>query len=328
MGKQVFAVCGKEESYIKKLYEYILKNYGEDFKVVLFTKEESFAAYLQESSVELVLAEEDFIVPKTEALLISLLSRPGKEGGIYKYMSSEQIMKEVMAVCANAKSIKGAIQCEENAKIIGIYTPIKRCFQTTFALTVGQILAKRHKVLYLNFEGYSGFEKLFHASGKSDLTDLVYFSETGKDSLSYRIESIKEKIGELDYINPIKIITKYKDISRDQWERLINNLSEHTDYEYILLDLSEQVNGLLYILQKCTRIYTIIDSERMASAKMVQYENLLRESNFEDVTGKTQNIVLPRFREIPQDYEMLPYSELADYVKKILCYDSEAEVIE
>lgn len=328
MGKQVFAVCGKEESYINKLYEYILKNYGEDFKVVLFTKEDSLATFMQESSVELVLAEEDFKVPKTEALLISLLSRPGKTGGVYKYMSSEQIMKEVMTVCADAKSIKGAIQCEENARIIGIYTPIKRCFQTTFALTVGQILAKRHKVLYLNFEGYSGFEKLFHANGKSDLTDLVYFSETGKDSLSYRIESIKEKIGELDYINPIKIISKYKDISREQWERLINNLSEHTDYEYILLDLSEQVNGLLNILQKCTRIYTITDSERMASAKMAQYENLLRESNFGDVTGKTQNIMLPRFREIPPDFEMLPYSELADYVKKIICYDSEEEDIE
>lgn len=328
MEKQTFAVCGKEESYIKKLYEFILKNYGEDFKVVLFTKEDSFEVFMKESPADLILAEETFRIPVKKGILITLCGKPGVKGGVYKYMSSEQIMKEVMAVCADAKSIKGAIDKEEGTKIIGIYTPIKRCFQTTFALTAGQILAKRHKVLYLNLEGYSGFEKLFHTNGKSDLTDLVYFSETGKDSLAYRIESIKEKIGELDYINPINIFSRYRDISREQWERLLDNLSEYTDYEYILLDLSEQVNGLLNILQKCTRIYTITDTERMASAKMAQYENLLRECNLSDVAGKTQNIVLPQFREIPQNFEMLPYSELANYVKKIIKFDCEEEVIE
>ena len=42
-----------------------------------------------------------------------------------------------------------------------VYSPVKRCGKTCFALTLGQILAKRQSVLYLNLEECAGFRPIF-----------------------------------------------------------------------------------------------------------------------------------------------------------------------
>lgn len=326
MGKGYMAVCGKEESYISKMYEYIVTTYGEDFEVVLFTKEELFEEFAKENEVTICIYEEDFYIPADARVKVKakLSEDRDREDMIYKYMSCEKILKEVMSMSA-AKAVESRDFNTQGKKLIGVYTPVKRCFQTTFALTLGQILAKTHKVLYLNFESYSGFEMLGKSNGKTDLRDLVYFSECRGDNLQYRINAIKDKIGNLDYISPVKAYIRYSEISKEQWEKLIDNILEKTDYEYLILDLSEAVNGLLSILRKCSRIYTITDSDRMATAKVAQYENLLRESYYEDILDKTENIMLPKFREIPTEFEMLPYCELASYLKKIIDFDWDAK---
>jgi len=60
-------------------------------------------------------------------------------------------------------------------QIIGVYTPIGRCLQTTFSLTLGQMLAKHYKTLYLNFEIYSGFARMMSRNFNSDIADLMYY---------------------------------------------------------------------------------------------------------------------------------------------------------
>lgn len=322
MGKEVLAVCGKEKAYTERMYEYILKSYGEDFEIVLFTDEDDFEVYVSNNPVDVVIAEENFCVESSNVTTKIVLSEePGRKEAVYKYMSCDRILNEVMAICAAGKKAARVKKQREGKSVIGIYTPIKRSFQTTFAITLGQILAKNHKVLYLNFESYSGFECLTRGNCQKDVMDLVYFSECSDGDFMYRLNSMKDHIGNLDYIYPIKSFLSYSEVSKEQWQRLINNILEKTDYEIIILDLSEQVNGLLNILKMCTNIYTITDSERIASAKVAQYENLLRLNSFEDVLEKTENIEIPKFREIPTDFTMLPYSELADYIKRMIDYD-------
>ncbi|MDQ9824849.1 hypothetical protein RFZ44_16190, partial [Acinetobacter sp. 163] len=49
---------------------------------------------------------------------------------------------------------------KKTTEILGVYSPVGRCLKTSFALALGQILARERAVLYLNLEEYSGFEEL------------------------------------------------------------------------------------------------------------------------------------------------------------------------
>lgn len=330
MAKEYFAVCGHDEVYVGRMYEFLLKHYGRDFEIVLFTDSEALKRFCIEKEVSVLLTEEGFMADEIKNVYHKVtLTEDEKvakqDGNVFKYMACDRIYKEVMAVCAAGEKVSEICENPKEKMVIGVYSPIKRCFQTTFALTTGQIMAKTRKVLYLNFECFSGFDSMMSSNGKTDLMDLVYFSECDSKNFSFRVESMKEKIGELDYISPVKAYVKYSEVSKKQWETLVDNLLTKTDYEVIILDLSEQVNGLLDILKKCRRIYTITDDDRVATAKVAQYQNLLKDSSYEEILEKTENIKLPKFREIPLNFEMLPHSEMADYVKRILEFDMDEE---
>ncbi|MBO4679525.1 MAG: hypothetical protein J5626_07625 [Lachnospiraceae bacterium] len=321
------AICGNEKEYVKRLSESfrsILKN---EMEILLFTDSGAFSEYLKENRVKICLALEDFKIGEKDGIgnLLWLSDEEGSDK-VYKYMSCEKIYSEVMARCAERQEcIKTSVSASEK-EVIGIYTPVKRSFQTTFSITLGQILSKKKKVLYLNFECFSGFDSLLGKIGTMDLMDLLYFSECEDSNFSYRVDSLKERIGNLDYISPVNAFFKFSQVTKAQWERLIDTILKKTDYEVLILDLSENVNGLLDILKKCSLVYTITDTDRVATAKVAQYENLLRESSYREILTKTENIRIPKLREIPGNFELLPHSEFADFVKRMINFDTDGEI--
>lgn len=329
MKKQYLAICGWDK-YTQKLYEYILQRGCNDFEIVLFTEETALETFCESRMPEIILASEDFRVDteNTRACVIRLTEKEttreeGRE--VSRYMSADRVIKDVLGIYAAGKSAENIVKESGDKQIFGIYTPVKRSFQTSFSLTLGQILARKKKTLYLNFESYSGFDVMCRNLDRRDIMDLVYFSECPDCNFPARVESMKDSIGKLDYISPAKVYMKFSSVSVGQWLSLIDNLVSKTDYEVFILDLSEQVNGLLDVLRRCSKIYTIVDEDRMAIAKIGQYENLLKESFYEDVLRKTENIRIPSFKEIPAELEMLPYSELADFVRQTLEFDKEDE---
>ena len=52
---------------------------------------------------------------------------------------------------------------------------VHRCMQTSFAITMSLMLAKKHSTLYLNFEHYAGISELLPDMQTLDLADLLYF---------------------------------------------------------------------------------------------------------------------------------------------------------
>ena len=73
-------------------------------------------------------------------------------------------------------------------------------------------------------------------------------------------------------------------------------------------------------------VYTITDTDRVATAKVAQYENLLRESSYREILTKTENIRIPKLREIPGNFELLTHSEFADFVKRMINFDTDGEI--
>jgi hypothetical protein len=116
-------------------------------------------------------------------------------------------------------------------KIIGVYSPVKRCMQTTFCLALGRILAEESKVLYLNFETFSGFNQIMDRTYRSDITDMMYIYECIPEKFILKLATITEKLDDkLDYIAPSAVFPEMMNIPGRQWTKLLETLRSQSDY--------------------------------------------------------------------------------------------------
>ena len=91
---------------------------------------------------------------------------------------------------------------KKSTSVIGVYSPVGRTQKTSFALTLGQILAKDRAVLYLNLESYSGFEQILGETYERNLSDLLYFVRQENANVIHRLSGMVLPIQNLDYVPP------------------------------------------------------------------------------------------------------------------------------
>lgn len=183
---------------------------------------------------------------------------------------------------------------------------------------MGQLLARKHKVLYLNFENCSGLARMLQREFQTDLSDLIYFLHNGDGRFPYHLEGMAQKLNGLDFIPPAFSGQDLAKVEKSEWLALFGELEQYGLYEYVILDLSEGIQGLFDILQVCTKVYTIVREDSFAQAKQEQYEELLRCLDCADVLESTRKCRLPLFRSLPGRLEDLTRGELATLVAELI----------
>ena len=327
MVKKILALCDGEENYLYHMADYLERKDMQPFAIRAFTNTDQLKKFMSNNETELLLIAENAYeegIEDSPAAHILILNESGNEVGkkienINKYQSSEYIFRAVMnSYTGGVEKVSQRIATGKEMKIIGNYTPIGHCLQTTFALSMGQILAKKHKTLYLNFEAYSGLGYLLDQEFTTDITDVLYYFNCEKEKLAYRLGGMVQSLNGLDYIPPVLSYRDLNDINGEQWIQLFQEIERDSDYEYLILDLSEQMKGLFDVLRACFRVFTIVREDGFAEAKIRQYESILQSMNYEDVAVKTKKWNLPLFHRIPSGLDQLTHGEIAGYVKKII----------
>ncbi len=325
MDKRILAIFDCEESYAYRLMEFISEKRNLPFEVYVFTDENKFYSCAKDTDIECLLVSESAYKQEVDTLKIShiiILSENGENLNkalhhVNKYQSCENILHEVMEYYTDrSEAVPAALRTGlSRMRIIGIYTPIGRCLQTTFSLTLGQMLARRFKTLYLNFEIYSGFSRLLSRSFDSDISDLMYYFSCAREKLAYRMESMVETVNGLDFIPPAEIYQNLAGIRGSQWMDLFREIEKNSEYEYLILDLSDGIADLWEVLKGCDHIYTISRDDGVAMAKIEQYEKALEQMEYGEITARTTRWKLPVFKQLPRQFEELTYGELARYIK-------------
>lgn len=330
MRQKIMAICDTEEAYAFRLAEYLLEKGKLPYVLYLFTEVEKLQNLAQQEEIAILLIaenawkliKEEYVRQKVQQLFVLQESdEQDKEDLCYisKYQSPDQILQRIfLSVEDLADWTKQGDTATWEAKLIGMYSPIKRCLQTSFALTLGQMLAKKHKVLYLNFEYYSGLGQLLRREFAADMTDVVYYFQCAKEKLAMRLPSILQNINGLDYIPPIQSPLALKEVNGRQWVELCREIAEMGQYEYIILDLDDGINGLFDLLEQCSKIYTITKEDSFAEAKINQYEQALKLNELEEIAEKTVKCKFPLFQKLPADLELMTHGELAEYVRSII----------
>jgi cellulose biosynthesis protein BcsQ len=202
-----------------------------------------------------------------------------------------------------------------------VYSPVGRQGQTTFALTLGEILAETKQVLYLNFDEFSGFEELFQTKYQKDISDLIYFARQKESGLIFKFNSVVQTFHELAYVPPALSPADIRDVTGEEWMEFLQEITTECEYDIIILDLSEQVDELFQILRLCDRVYMPIWDDMISQAKLAQYEKLLHMLEMKDVIDKTKKIHLPMQslqRESGSVIQQLIWGEMGNFVRKLL----------
>lgn len=319
----ILALCDGEEEYASLMSEYMQRQKNLPWTVHTYTDLGTLICQEPEADI-IVLAESCYeedvrgLHPKRLIVLNeSGVVRWKQVRYVNKYQKADQVVREILDIYLEIAAPElPKLEGGSKSCFIGLYSPIRRCYQTTLALTMAQLLAKNHKTLYLNFEYFVGNQELLPDMQTRDLADLLYFLGAEQDKFALRLQSMVRQVGELDYVPPMKSGQNLLSVSPGEWLGFMKKLEELGRYEYIVMDLSECMQGLFDILRTCRKVYTVNPSgeERLAAGKLLQYEKLLQFGEYEDVLQKTSRCTVPKLRCLPAQVEMYTRSELAEYV--------------
>lgn len=330
--KKIFAVCDLEVEYAYHFMEYLSRKKAIPFEARVFTSRETFLQYAKKNPVELLLISEKALCEEINDLDIGQTivlaevkgsAEYGPYPSVYKYQSSGQVIRETMVQYGKSHQEEAAVLplAVGKKEIIGIYSPVGRTMKTTFALTLGQILAKERAVLYVNLEEYSGFEYLLEHSYEQDLGDLLYYLRQNTPNLGLRLSGIVQSMNNLDFLPPVLSPADILHTRSEEWLRLLQVIEKESSYETVILDLGDGVSELCRILERCKKVYMPVRNDPVSQAKVKQFEKLIELSCQSGLADQIQKLHLPYHRNVHRGMgylDDLVWSELGDYVRELL----------
>lgn len=300
------AVCSGEREYVQRFAEYANRRQASLLTVHGFTDSGELSAYTKEHPVDILLLAEELagkLSKEKEYGNIILLSGDEYQASsqteypvIYKYQSCPQILRQAVEFYSvQTSAAPGRVLRAEKMKCIGIYSPIGRTGKTGFALALGKEIAKKKRTLYLNLEEYSGFADLYPAEGDWTLSELLYFMKQKKQAVGWKLDGMPRSMGGLDYIPPLRSPVEYENIKREDWKALLELLEKESRYEVVILDLSGAVDGWYELLEECSGVYTPVETDETAAAKLRQYEETLKLMEREQILENSKRLELSAY---------------------------------
>lgn len=325
--RDILVLCDGEEEYARLMTDFLKTHRELPWEVHTYTAVETLLREEKKGGAAMIVVAESVYTEELQNLrprrMVILnesgVLRWGQLQNINKYQQADGVLRELLEIYAEiAGEGLPRLACGNRTRLIGMYSPVRRCLQTTFALTMSQMLAAGHPTLYLNFEHYAGITELLPDGQTRDMADLLYFLNAGQDRFRLRMQAMVRKKGKLDYIPPMCSGQNLLTVTAGEWMQLLHKIEELGEYEYVVLDLSESMQGLFDILRSCNRIFTLSRDDRIARSKLLQYEQLLALYEYEDVLDKTCKCVPPQIRRLPEDLEQYTRGELAVFVEGLL----------
>lgn len=323
----LLVLCDREEEYAQLMTEYINTHKDVPWKVHTYTDIEELLCKERDCPIDILVVSEHTYHEKlsllhpgrTVILNESGLKQWGEFVNIDKYQQAQNVLQGLLETYLEiADIILPRMQGICRVRFVGFYSPVRRCRQTTFALTLAQMLAGEHRTLYLNFEHYVGLSELSAGKDGRDLADLMYFLMAEDDKFKIRFQTIVKQVGNLNYIPPMKSGQNLLSVQPSEWMKLLQRIAMLEEYEIVILDLSESMQGLFDLLRLCDKVFTLTGEDGIAQGKLAEYEYLLSSYEYQDVLDKTSKYMFPKVRKVPEEVEQYTRGELAEFVKGVI----------
>ena len=317
MRKILIAVCDADGSYAEKLAEWISLQKGERIKCVSFCSPECFLAYLNSQSLDIVLLGDEFWEdPQVCEEILKQGQGAGHAGEVLwmclfdgeckrqipEYISTLPAVDKYQPVSGLLREIFSVYQEWDDGapgqpgtgkEVVGIYSPGHSVWQTTFALTFAQALARERKLLYVNLQECSGFKGWFHEEYEKDLLDVMYLCLEGEVNVAHCISSALYSMEGIDYIPPAEDGGCLGEISSADYLRFVELLSENSGYDMILLEFGMMIPGFFQLLGMCGKVYIVTDPGEMQAAPLQQFRRVVERQTETELAQKLIYLSLP-----------------------------------
>ncbi len=328
--EKIMAVYDVDPGYAQRFADVVNQKEKVPFTVVPFTSPELLREFAGRHRIEILLVSD--MVPKEEVSGIEVNSVVTLAEGdvisvteadypaVYKYQSADSVIREVMAKYCDRPTEEMFVVLGQRARVLGVYSPVGRCFKTSMALLLGQQLAREGKTVYVGFEEFSGLRQIMGEEHKNDLSDVLYYLRQGSFSV-VRLRSLVYTWKDMDYIAPVRYPEDMEQMSGDDAGRLIEKLASECGYEYVVVDVGRPGRNLTPVLECCDVIYMPVRDDAMSMAKLEEFHTYLDAAGCRQVAERIHKVKLPYHGNPKQggDYlEQILWGELGDYVRKLL----------
>ena len=302
-----------DEKLAGKLIDYWLDHGLAGYSICYYSDEASWLADYKSISPDLWILDNslrEIIEQYPSGRIIWWSERPEEADTLFKYRSAAILLHAIQGYL-------GTESMEKGTKVISMYSPIKRCHQTTFGITLSHLLSKKERVLYLNLEGYSGFERTLVGIYSKDISDFIYYVNQKSENIPLLIQKFVYRLNEIDIIPPVLNPTNLQDISENMWMSMLEILCKSSLYDYIIVDVSDFIQGTFAILRESQLVFSLIKSDSQAYGKWQQYSSILAESGYGDVLNKTKTLEVPYNVVCPVNLQECFQGPMLEYVIKV-----------
>lgn len=317
---RILAICDTEEVYADLLTKQLLRLPEQDLQIRSFTTVDQLLAFAETEEITFLVLSENLLEKRhgIRAKVCCCLSSERKVTKeledvvyIYRYQTTERIYQEICKnECAYTRN-QGAMNHgrKERCECIGVFNPVHRNGQTTFARGLSSIMStKTSRVLYLGMEEYVGVgddyanldtEDTDVAVG--DLMDLLFHVRQNPEQAEQQLEEFLVQGMSYDYIHPMHVGQDIKNITLAQWLALLKIIRESGLHQVVVLDVDTSVQGYMEILEACDRIFVPIREGIGGEAKLSQFEENLVFLNKEELKERLEYTYLPAFTSLERE---------------------------
>ena len=313
-------ILDDEINYAKKLADYINMQRTFPFEARFFCDGNSLRAYTGSNDIDILLVNRMLMANSAgvDCKLVLFLADSGggssmESNVIYKYQNCENIIRQILLNVADNNEIGKLVSRIGNMKVLGFYSPVKRCGQTSLAIATGKLLAEKNRTLFISLEANSWISELNGIKFDMDMSDIMYDLRNGDKDVSALIGSHVEKVDKLDVFPVMADFRDLASIRFAEWKELLTRIENYTDYDYIILDISDCIDGICELLMQCDWIWTAVVENTASRLKKEFFINHLASEYRNQIIEKTKECIVP----ITSDMD-IPFKfglEIADYAK-------------
>ncbi len=242
-------IYSENRFFVDSFSAYIMSHHVDGVELAFFSDRVSAQNYLGQQRVEMIFADRDFLENATlpaKAVRVCLSDRTRVSVGSGRhecniYQRGTDIVADLMKIMAAAGDRENMIG-DIPQKIAVFYSPQGGSGKTILAYSCALLCAKSGTAVYLNLEefGYTGH--LYQVEFDTDMETVMFSLKDGRDVQTCLSNAVKKDRHNVYVMPELKTVGDFHEMSGENAEKLVRQLSVATGCSCLILDLSGELN--------------------------------------------------------------------------------------